>query len=225
MLENEFSGNLVEVCPTGVFTDKTLKRHYTRKWDLQTAPSVCAHCGVGCNTIPGERYGTLRRIFNRYNREVNGYFLCDRGRFGYEFVNSRPAPPPALIGARRRTARPQAYRPPQSRPRKSRFCASAPRGSAQVIGIGSPRASLEANFALRTLVGPERFYLGMSETDCRLIAAVLEILHNGPARSPSLHDVDDGRRRVRVGGRCHERRADVGAGVAPSGAPQAHEDR
>jgi NADH-quinone oxidoreductase subunit G len=87
-LENEFSGNLVEVCPTGVFTDKTLKEHYTRKWDLQTAPSVCVHCGLGCNTIPGERYGMLRRIRNRYNGEVNGYFLCDRGRYGYEFVNS-----------------------------------------------------------------------------------------------------------------------------------------
>ena len=40
-LENEFSGNLVEVCPTGVFTDKPFSRHYTRKWDLQSAPSVC----------------------------------------------------------------------------------------------------------------------------------------------------------------------------------------
>ena len=30
-LESEFSGNLVEVCPTGVFTDKTLREHYTRK--------------------------------------------------------------------------------------------------------------------------------------------------------------------------------------------------
>ncbi len=88
VLESEFSGNLVEVCPTGVFTDKTLKRHYTRKWDLQTAPSVCVHCGLGCNTIPGERYGTLRRIRNRFNGAVNGYFLCDRGRYGYEFVNS-----------------------------------------------------------------------------------------------------------------------------------------
>ena len=54
-LENEFSGNLVEICPTGVFTDKTLKEHYTRKWDLQTAPSVCPHCSLGCNTIVGER--------------------------------------------------------------------------------------------------------------------------------------------------------------------------
>jgi len=61
ILENEFSGNLVEVCPTGVFTDKTLKKQYTRKWDLQTAPSICTHCGVGCNIIPGERYGILRR--------------------------------------------------------------------------------------------------------------------------------------------------------------------
>ncbi|MEJ2644488.1 MAG: 2Fe-2S iron-sulfur cluster-binding protein, partial [Gammaproteobacteria bacterium] len=51
-LENEFSGNLVEVCPTGVFTDKSLKAHYTRKWDLQTAPSVCVHCGHGCNILP-----------------------------------------------------------------------------------------------------------------------------------------------------------------------------
>ena len=87
-LESEFSGNLVEVCPTGVFTDKTLKQHYARKWDLQTAPSICVHCGLGCNTIAGERYGTLRRIMNRYHHDVNGYFLCDRGRFGYEFVNS-----------------------------------------------------------------------------------------------------------------------------------------
>ncbi len=87
-LENEFSGNLVEICPTGVFTDKTLGRHYTRKWDLQTAPSVCVHCSIGCNTIPGERYGSLRRIRNRYNFDVNWYFLCDRGRFGYEFVNN-----------------------------------------------------------------------------------------------------------------------------------------
>src|SRR5215475_12334759 len=88
VLESEFSGNLVEVCPTGVFTDATLKQHYTRKWDLQMAPSICVNCGLGCNTSAGERYGSLRRIVNRYNHEVNGYFLCDRGRFGYESVES-----------------------------------------------------------------------------------------------------------------------------------------
>ena len=49
--------------------------------------SACI-AGLGCNISPGERYGMLRRIVNRYNGEVNGYFLCDRGRYGYEFVNS-----------------------------------------------------------------------------------------------------------------------------------------
>ena len=123
-LESEFSGNLVEVCPTGVFTDKTLKEHYTRKWDLQTAPSVCVHCGLGCNTIPGERYGMLRRIRNRYNGQVNGYFLCDRGRYGYEFVNSDRRVPQAIrrgepMAGRRRSprTRPCVRRPTGSRHR------------------------------------------------------------------------------------------------------------
>ncbi|MDZ7669682.1 MAG: hypothetical protein U5Q16_09795 [Gammaproteobacteria bacterium] len=39
MLQSEFAGNLVEVCPTGVFTDKPFSRTYTRKWDLTSAPS------------------------------------------------------------------------------------------------------------------------------------------------------------------------------------------
>ena len=164
-LENEFSGNLVEVCPTGVFDDKTLMPHYTRKWDLQTAPSVCAHCSLGCNTIAGERYGTLRRILNRYHNEVNGYFLCDRGRFGYGFVNSE---------GRIRRSRFRPSRDGQTIPTDKEMLlrelgpllADKP---SRIIGIGSPRASLESNFALRELVGPERFSLGLSARDAGLI--------------------------------------------------------
>lgn len=94
-LESEFSGNLVEICPTGVFTDKTHSSRYNRKWDMQFAPSICQGCSMGCNISPGERYGELRRIENRYNGTVNRYFLCDRGRFGYGYVNlaSRPRQP------------------------------------------------------------------------------------------------------------------------------------
>ncbi|MGB6067342.1 MAG: NADH-quinone oxidoreductase subunit NuoG [Desulfomonilaceae bacterium] len=184
-LENEFSGNLVEICPTGVFTDKTLKKHFTRKWDLQTGPSVCVHCGLGCNTIPGERYGVLRRIRNRYNGEVNGYFLCDRGRYGYEFVNSekrirRPLMKSEETGLLEPTDRVQALR----------HLSAVLKDSTGVIGIGSPRAPLEANFVLRTLVGPERFFAGTSEAEYQLTLLMLEILRNGPAKSPSLHEVE-----------------------------------
>jgi NADH-quinone oxidoreductase subunit G len=170
VLENEFSGNLVEVCPTGVFTDKTAQRHYTRPWDLQMAPSICVHCGLGCNTIPGERYGELRRIRNRYSGQVNGYFLCDRGRYGYEFVNHqgriRHAPNDAVARIKEMMA------------------------SGRTIGIGSPRASLESNFALRTLVGRDNFYSGMSQREHELVHLALDMLRNGPSRSPSLRDLE-----------------------------------
>jgi NADH-quinone oxidoreductase subunit G len=185
VLENEFSGNLIEVCPTGVFTDKTLQRHYTRKWDLQTAPSVCTHCGLGCNTTPGERYGTLRRIINRYNGEVNGYFLCDRGRFGYEFVNGERRLRQPLL---RESGSAKAM--PVAKEIALEHAASLLNGGSRVIGIGSPRASLEANFALRRLVGPERFHLGVSEEDARLLSSMLKILREGPARTPSVHGVE-----------------------------------
>jgi NADH-quinone oxidoreductase subunit G len=182
-LESEFSGNLVEVCPTGVFTDKSLKQHFTRKWDLQTAPSVCVHCGLGCNTIPGERYGQLRRMRNRYNGEVNGYFLCDRGRYGYGFVNGdRRLRTPLL---RRERGGPAA---PIGKDAALDLLARWLAEGKRVAGIGSPRASLEANFALRALVGSERFRSGMGVAESRLMALIVDVLRRGPAPAASLQD-------------------------------------
>ncbi|HEY6012153.1 MAG TPA: molybdopterin-dependent oxidoreductase, partial [Nitrospirota bacterium] len=182
VLESEFSGNLVEICPTGVFTDKTFKRHYTRKWDLQTAPSICVHCGIGCNTLAGERYGSLRRILNRYHHEVNGYFLCDRGRFGYEFVNSekRIRTPFALISGEQK---------PDNKEGILKRIAEIMSSSKSIIGIGSPRASLESNFALRSLVGPDNFYSGMSAEEHALVSLIISIAGKGAASTPSLKDV------------------------------------
>ena len=59
-----------------------------------------------------------------------------------------------------------------------------------VIGVGSPRASLEANYALRRLVGPNRFYAGVPDEDLLLLSTMLRILREGPARSASLNDVE-----------------------------------
>ena len=177
-LENEFSGNLVEVCPTGVFTDKTLKSHYTRKWDLQTAPSLCVHCGVGCNTVPGERYGTLRRVRTRYNGDVNGYFLCDRGRYGYEFVNGEKRIRQPLLrssGSQGEATAEEAL---------ARAAEAVGRGS--VIGIGSPRASLESNFALQRLVGPEHFFINVPDARLELHRMMIGVLKEGPAPSATL---------------------------------------
>ena len=179
VLESEFAGNLVEVCPTGVFTDATLKQHYTRKWDLQFAPSICVHCGLGCNISIGERHGMLRRVINRYNGEVNGYFLCDRGRYGYEFVNNaQRVRIPRLHG--------EHISADAARERLREVAAD----HSTLIGIGSPRASLESNFALRALVGADRFYAGLAKSELSLLRLMLEVLRSGPARTPSLGEVE-----------------------------------
>jgi len=178
VLESEFSGNLSEVCPTGVFTDKTLKEHYTRKWDLTMAPSVCQHCSLGCNIIGGERYGELRMVANRYHGEVNGYFICDRGRFGYEFVNSETRIRQPLLNG-------------QAADRTKVLTeVSQSLKDAKVIGIGSPRASLQSNFALKALVGEDNFYHGVSDNEHDLAELAIQILKQGPARTPSMKEVE-----------------------------------
>ncbi len=212
-LQSEFSGNLIEVCPTGVFTDKTLKAHYTRKWDLETAPSVCVHCGLGCNTIPGARYQLLRRILNRFNPEINRDFICDLGRFSYEFVNhplrlreplkkandsplAVSAPPLRVRGG----GKGGGVQPPLQSWRGGRGmrCDNALDRFAdgilnchRVIGIGSPRASLESNYTLRELVGEDAFFSGVSEPEHSGMAKAAQVLCEGPARSARLAEIED----------------------------------
>ncbi|HET7117182.1 MAG TPA: NADH-quinone oxidoreductase subunit NuoG [Hanamia sp.] len=183
VLENEFSGNLVEVCPTGVFTDKTLKKHYTRKWDLTSAASICHGCSIGCNILAGERYGSIRRVLNRYNGEVNGYFICDRGRFGYEYINSE-----------KRIISPQKN---QNGTGISITKADAIQEISQlvspgkkIVGIGSPKASMESNYTLMKLVGKENFYSGVSKSEGELIRNVVKILKDGKVRTPSLRETE-----------------------------------
>lgn len=181
VLESEFSGNLVEVCPTGVFTDKTLKKHYTRKWDLTNAPSICHQCSLGCNIIASERYGTIRRVLSRYNGDVNGYFLCDRGRFGYEYVNSKKriiAPAKLLNGSFAATTASDAIQ-------QIRAIINTKN---TIIGIGSPKAALESNFLLQQLVGAANFYAGVPKKEGKLIKQAIEILNNGKVKTPSLSE-------------------------------------
>ncbi|MFC3396195.1 NADH-quinone oxidoreductase subunit NuoG [Brenneria rubrifaciens] len=182
-LESEFSGNLVEVCPTGVFTDKTHSERYNRKWDMQFAPSICQQCSIGCNTSPGERYGELRRIENRFNGSVNHYFLCDRGRFGYGYVNLKDRPQQPL---QRRGSDWIALNADQA----LQGAADVLRQAKKTIGIGSSRASIESNFALRELVGAENFYTGIAQDEQNRLQLILKVLRESGVRTPALREIE-----------------------------------
>ena len=180
--ESEFSGNLTEVCPTGVFTDKTHSDRYNRKWDMQYAPSICHGCSAGCNISAGERYGELRRIENRYNGEVNRYFLCDRGRFGYGYVNREDRPTQALERINDKHVKINIDYALDETIKRIK--------DKKVIGIGSPRASLETNFALKTMVGFENFSTGLNHQQQSLVNKCIEVLSTEGIYNPGMTDIE-----------------------------------
>ena len=147
VLQSEFSGNLIDVCPTGVFTNKIFREVYSRPWDLQTRRSVCVNCSVGCNVLPAFRHTSFRRIVPERNNEVNRFFMCDRGRYGGEFTN---------VPSRLKTAKfdgpPLPVEEVTARTATKLKQIAEEHGGGAIAAIGSPRASLEANAALAMLM-------------------------------------------------------------------------
>ncbi len=89
-VDNNYAGNLAEICPVGAITDLDF-RFKTRSWFLEKRESICPLCSRGCNIFvdshPGfPRIPRSRRVYRiraRKNPEVNSYWICDLGRYGY----------------------------------------------------------------------------------------------------------------------------------------------
>ena len=106
-LTNNYSANVVDICPVGALTDRDF-RFQVRVWYLDTAKSVCTGCARGCNIDvhvnrrrPHHAEGRrVARLKPRFNAEVNAWWLCDIGRYHYESVDA----PTRLTTPRRRNA-------------------------------------------------------------------------------------------------------------------------
>ncbi|MDP7216837.1 MAG: molybdopterin-dependent oxidoreductase, partial [Candidatus Marinimicrobia bacterium] len=57
--------------------------HKNRFWNLDTIPSVCQDCSAGCNVDVFSQRDEIFRLTPRENHDVNGYFMCDIGRYGF----------------------------------------------------------------------------------------------------------------------------------------------
>lgn len=80
-----FSGNTTEICPVGALTSKAY-RFRSRPWDLSHADSVCTQCSVGCNYRVDSRFGRIMRTFTRENTAVDDGWICDRGRYTFNYL-------------------------------------------------------------------------------------------------------------------------------------------
>ncbi|MGE0705075.1 MAG: molybdopterin-dependent oxidoreductase [Vicinamibacterales bacterium] len=87
------SGNLMDVCPVGAITTRDY-RFKSRPWDNpNAADTICTQCSKGCNVTawikakPEWAKGSqLIRFTPRFTPEVNGYWMCDIGRFNYHWI-------------------------------------------------------------------------------------------------------------------------------------------
>ncbi|HET9919164.1 MAG TPA: NADH-quinone oxidoreductase subunit NuoG [Ktedonobacteraceae bacterium] len=84
--DSVFSGNTVEICPVGALT-ATSYRFKARPWELKHTPSVCNNCSVGCNARIDVRVDKIMRLMSRQNDEIDDGWLCNRGRWDFEYVN------------------------------------------------------------------------------------------------------------------------------------------
>ncbi|MFC2160857.1 2Fe-2S iron-sulfur cluster-binding protein [Acidobacteriota bacterium] len=94
LVENKYSGNLAQICPVGAITDLDF-RFQTRNWFLKSGDSICPLCSRGCSITVDSHKGFFRfkvpkrvyRIRSRKNPEVNKFWICDIGRYGYKYIN------------------------------------------------------------------------------------------------------------------------------------------
>jgi NADH-quinone oxidoreductase subunit G len=90
-LDCEQCGMCIDVCPVGALTSGSY-RYKTRPWEMNHVSTVCTHCGDGCKVTLGVRQANdgseIVRADNRDKSGINGDFLCAKGRFGFDFVES-----------------------------------------------------------------------------------------------------------------------------------------
>ena len=94
VLDNPYSANVVDICPVGALTERDF-RFKARVWYLSSAPTVCNGCSQGCNVEmhyvldrPHLNDGArVVRLKPRYNADVNQWWLCDEGRYGFGWLD------------------------------------------------------------------------------------------------------------------------------------------
>jgi NADH-quinone oxidoreductase subunit G len=83
---NLWAGNITDICPVGALLSKDFL-HKARVWDLDHSASICPNCSQGCNIRLDTRDNLVMRLRPRANPEVNSYWMCDYGRYRYEWMN------------------------------------------------------------------------------------------------------------------------------------------
>ena len=84
-LQNPLSGNVVDICPVGALISEDFL-YQARVWYEKKTDSVCHECARGCNVEIQTLHNEVKRVVARHNDSVNDYWICDHGRYTYDYI-------------------------------------------------------------------------------------------------------------------------------------------
>jgi NADH-quinone oxidoreductase subunit G len=159
-LECEECGMCIDICPVGALTSGAY-RYKTRPWEMHYTGTICNHCGDGCKTTLSVRNNQIIRANNRDHSGINGEFLCVKGRFGWDFVNSDKRLTAPLL-RRNGKQEPGTWEEALEMTVERLKAILAEQGPESVAVIGSNRTSNEENYLLQRFA---RTVLGTNNVD------------------------------------------------------------
>ncbi|MDE3106077.1 MAG: molybdopterin-dependent oxidoreductase [Acidobacteriota bacterium] len=186
----EQCGMCIDACPVGALTSGTY-RYKTRPWEMNHVATVCTHCGDGCKTTLGVRSTSsgaeIVRGDNRDKSGINGDFLCNKGRYAFDFANHEGRITQPLVrkdGTLQPASWEEALSVAGSRLKELRDS----RGGAALGVVGSNRITNEEAYLLQKFA---RTVLGTNNIDHHRTAdyvAFAQALAGHADRAASLHD-------------------------------------
>jgi NADH-quinone oxidoreductase chain G len=156
------SGNIIDICPVGALTNRVSRFAY-RPWQVDRTPSICNLCSVGCNLRVDSRSHEMRRIIGRENMGVNDIWLCDKGRFAFDWVNHEGRLQMPLV-RKNGELTPVQWSEALSYIADKLKAIKAQHGADAIGGIGSGKLSNESNYLLQRFM---RQIIGTNNIDHR----------------------------------------------------------
>jgi NADH-quinone oxidoreductase subunit G len=202
-LDCEQCGMCIDICPVGALTSGSY-RYKTRPWEMNHVSTTCAHCADGCKVTLGVRQtadgAEIVRVDNRDKSGLNNDFLCGKGRFGFDFVNSEERLKTPLIRNADGNLEPatweQALRLAGSKLKEIRDA----KGGSAIGVIGSKRTTNEENYLLQKF---SRSVLGTNNIDHQRVtdyAGFAAALAGQTNRTASITDIASAPAVLLVGG-------------------------
>lgn len=155
-LDNKMSGNVVDLCPVGALGDKDFL-YQQRVWFMKQQDGVCAGCSTGCSIHIEENQDHIYRLKPRENQDVNTWWMCDEGRYGFHHVHSGDRlTQPLQLAAGESVAADWSTLPAELDARLS--------SSGKIAGVISPHLTVEEAYLLcqylRNIDAEARLFLG-----------------------------------------------------------------